>query len=329
MELIPIAMISDNNYAPMAAVVITSICKNTTNNCHFYIINSNILQENKEKILKLKNTFKNLFIDFIDINANNFFKECKASYDYWPNDVLLKMTLPEIINNVDKLLYLDCDIVVRGDIYKLYKEDLEQYTISAVPQIKDDKRKKALNINETHKYFNSGVLVIDCEKWRKNNYFKKISELFIKYKESLKYPDQDILNKCFENNYKILDTKFNLTNEYIDYFNNLKNKKELNNAIKGNVIRHFEAGDKPWLYNAFKKDGFDEFWYYAKMTDFFNILATEFMIKNIREIPCSNEIKQIKIFNSIVLFSICKINPKKTVIKLFGFIPIFTIKIKK
>lgn len=325
---IPIVMVSDNNYAPLVGVVIASVCYNTKSDCKFYIINSNITPDRKQKIQNLKNSFNNFDVEFIDTKANDFFEKCKKDYTFWPSDVLLKMALPEITKIKDKLVYLDCDIVVQNDIAELYNEDLEDKIIAAVPQISDDKRKKALNINDSHKYFNSGIFLLDCKKWKKEDCLKKLMDLFLENQNNLKYPDQDLLNKCFENNYKELKIKYNLTNEYLDYSNKLSKDKseELVEAINHNTIRHFEGGPKPWLYNHFKQNGFDKFWFYAKMTDFYELLATEFMINNIREIPRKNETKKIKLFNIFVLFSICKVNPKKTIIKLFNLIPLFVIK---
>ena len=81
-KVIPIVMVSDNNYAPLVSVVIASICYNTKSDCKFYIINSNITPNRKQKIQNLKNSFNNFDLEFIDTKANDFFEKCKNAQPY-------------------------------------------------------------------------------------------------------------------------------------------------------------------------------------------------------------------------------------------------------
>ena len=130
-NVINIVLSSDNNYAQHIAVVIASIMAKTTEKVCFYVINDNI---SKDKIEKLKNTavsFKSQ-IEFISVpkaKFNNVYLSghvSKAAY--------FRLVLADILpNDIEKVIYLDVDLLVYDDIKKLWKIDLENLPLAAVP----------------------------------------------------------------------------------------------------------------------------------------------------------------------------------------------------
>ena len=285
MIAIPIFLSSDNNYAPFVATTIASICDNTKSFCEFYILDGGISEDNKIKINALKNLFKNLSIEYIRIDVENIFKGIKLS-----NTITLsafnRLLAPQLVHNIRKAIYLDVDTIAVNDITQLFNENLENYILGAVPDWIDTSHWKAeLAISNDHIYFNSGVLLINCEKWRKSIQLQdilSISELYPQQTDN----DQGILNKYFESNYKLLDKKYNVIFKY--------------NEV---VIRHFAGLIKPWQADFYlhpltrkprKIANCDLFWKYARMTPFYEELQ-----KNKEEFLNSNIL--YKRFNKMVL----------------------------
>ncbi len=265
MSNIPIFLSSDDNYAPFVATTIASICDNTKAFCEFYILDGGIKEENKEKICELKKQFENFSIEFIEINFEQFknFKET----DYITVSMYFRFLIPNLKPEINKALYSDVDVIVVGDIQKFYEQNLNNHIIGAIPDLCRNKEfldnvKECLGLKLDSEYFNSGVLLLDCKKWRENDITNKLFETEKKYREKLRMPDQDVLNIFFENNYEILDKIFNEQDTSENF-----------------VIRHFSGSIKPWQADfylhskekrPYKTANLDLFWKYAKMTSFYD-----------------------------------------------------------
>jgi lipopolysaccharide biosynthesis glycosyltransferase len=159
----------------------------------------------------------------------------KAAY----SRLLLAYLLPA---DIPYGLYLDCDIIVTGSLEELLEPDFcirgsdEEYSLFAVEdkhQQEEVDRFKKTGIT-LEKYFNSGVLLINLNKWRRENATFELLKTAEKYKEILKWHDQDILNIYFKNNWGKLNNKFN---KHVE--------KELSTLP---VIIHFTGSSKPWHY---------------------------------------------------------------------------------
>ena len=267
---IPVFLSSDNNYAPLVATTMASILSNTKSFIEFYILDGGITSDNVEKIQSLKNNFNNFSIEFIKIDYEECFK------DFTPAKRLTKaafsrLLIPELKTPLNRAIYLDADTLLTGNIAEFYNEDLENYALGAVWEEYDQyigypERKICMEFSDNHKYFNSGVLLIDCQKWRQNRIFDKLVNIEKEYKNRKKTNDQDILNKCFDNNYKILPRKYNYLTGNFTYF---KNDTDI-------IIRHMVGRIRPWQINENAQtnliQNLKEFWYYAKMTPFYEEL---------------------------------------------------------
>ncbi len=285
---IPVFLIADNNYAPFVATTMASILKNTKSFIEFYVINNGISEKNKQKIANEKKWFKNFSLIFVNIDNKllNKLNEKNAQKSIWPKIVYAKFFIPEfdVSKKIKKAIYLDCDIIVKKDIKSLYDIDLENYIIGAVTEDliynnkiyklehynsyrkKEIKNIKKITNNKQHIYFNSGVMLIDMEKWRK----EKITEKAVKIASIIKnyFPDQTVLNAVLSGKTKVLDSKYNeLMHKFELYGKHVD--MDISKYIRENypkaVIIHY-AGKKPWnSMNVIKRD---EFWKITKYTDF-------------------------------------------------------------
>lgn len=272
---IPIFLASDENYAKYMAVTMTSIFTNTEEFIEFYILDGGIEEETKKKIEDLKNIKSNFSIEFITVDMSLF--ENFPNLGHFSLNTYLRYLIPDLKPELDKVLYLDVDLVVNGDISEFYNIDLEGYPIGAIPYLIEGNveyvdwcngLKQTIGMNRESVYFNAGVLVIDCDYFRKHNMQKYLFDKTSEMANILLCPDQDVLNVTFENNYKILPANYNLVIDMTDknIFDKYKNIF---------YILHYTGGKgyRPWLNSEcpFAED----FWKLAKQTPFYNEMIND------------------------------------------------------
>ena len=151
----------------------------------------------------------------------------------------------ELPETVEKILYLDADMICTGDISELYNIDFENKIWVACRdngiQPEDLER---LELPLDYKYINSGMLLINVKKLRQDYTEKQIVTLIRENKDVLIYPDQDFINKIFRNDIKIISSKYNLVAKDIRY-KDLKEKP---------LIIHYAGSAKPWSDNVSRFD---------------------------------------------------------------------------
>lgn len=276
---IPIFLATDENYAPYACATMYSILKNTKSNIEFNILDGGISTQSKKNIKSSLKTFKNFSIKYHDMSKYclNRFPEIR----HYSINAFSRYFIPQISPDLEKALYLDVDIIVTGDITELYSQDLGGYPLAAVLEDFYEGNYTYLkeNIYKDYKgndqYFNSGVLLLDVQKFNQNNYTEKLIKLTTELFDKLATADQDVFNILFENNFKILDYKYNLMPDYVD----ILKLKHPNTKIDPIVIHY--TGFKPW-----KSEGpmDDKFWEIANKTKFYKKNIS--IYKSIKENNC-------------------------------------------
>lgn len=268
-KVIPIFFATDDNYAPYLSVAICSLLENASKD-YFYKIHiiTNSLSAKNKSILK---TFgnKNCEIKFVDISSKiNKLQQQLFLRDYYSLAIYYRLFLAEMFDEFDKAIYLDCDIVVKGDISKLYEIPLScNQLIGAVNDeavVCTDEfvcySENFLGI-EKEKYFNSGVLLMNFKALRDFQFEKK----FLKLLEQVKFtvaPDQDFLNVLCYDRVKFIDKVWNKMTILGD-----RDVSEIN-------LIHYNLSLKPWHYKDVRYC--DYFWQYAKKTSFYNHIQNEF-----------------------------------------------------
>ena len=258
---IPIFFSTDDNYIPYLDVAISSLIANASKDYNYKIIilNTGLNPENIEKVnLNERDGFA---IDFVDISAQieNIKSYFKNVY-HFSIVTYYRLFIASLFPQYDKIVYLDCDLVVLGDISELYNTCLGENILGAVTDqyVCSTKEfrlyaQKAIGVNPDT-YFNAGVLVINLEQFRKNNIEKKFINLITQYNFDLLDPDQAYLNYlCFGKTRK-------LPNGW--------NKSPTDIVCEGDKnIVHYNLYKKPWQYDDVI-DG-EHFWHYAKKSPFY------------------------------------------------------------
>ena len=332
---IPIFLASNDKYASFVATTMASICYNTKSFCNFYILDSGISNLNKKRIEFLKEKFNNFSIEYLHIDLSKF-SDFKL-LPHIPLDAYSRFFIPILKPELDKAIYLDVDISVLGDIKELYDVDLKDRCLGAVSEYHSIEQQKTLakrldiKYNDKKQFFNSGILLINSKKWRESNIIRRLFKIQDKYNDVLEWGDQDVLIKQFYENYLVLDIKFNLLTGQIIYKNNFSGKVEkmVDNAIKNPIIRHFETPGKPWLTNKNFYDNnndlqnFEDFWFFAKMTDFYDNIKLNYIDSLVGKKTYRRNSEGC-LFGFIPLFK--KVEKNSNIrYKLFNFIPLLKI----
>ena len=161
-----------------------------------------------------------------------------------------------LLHDVDRVIFLDCDTLVRADLGDLWAIGQDGKVVMAVqdyyihtlghPAISDSMPD---GMPSASPYFNAGVLVIDVELWRRHRIGAHCIEYLEQYKERNRFMDQNALNVALYGKWKVLDHRWN-QQQFIHgtSLQHLPMNREQYTAAKNNpCIIHFTTGDKPWL----------------------------------------------------------------------------------
>lgn len=174
--------------------------------------------------------------------------------------------------DIDRLLYLDGDIVVTGSLRPLWETKLNGYAIGAVTDMSESLQEYTrLGYPREKGYFNAGVLLINLVYWRDHDVQNSFLDLILNHPDQIKLHDQDVLNICFCDSKLRLPLKYNVQNgfffkrEYLE-LDAEKYKEQINEAVSDSVIIHYTCQIKPW-YKESKHPLAKEFWKYLNMTE--------------------------------------------------------------
>jgi lipopolysaccharide biosynthesis glycosyltransferase len=167
---------------------------------------------------------------------------------------------------VQRVLYLDGDIVIIGSIAPLWNIDLDGALLGAtdIPGSVDAVR---LGLPAETGYFNAGVLVIDLAQWRATGALQTVLDVIAENPERIRTVDQDALNACFHSRRKRLDYKWNVIRPFFREPLALPLSRAEIEAVRRDVqIIHYNGASKPWSYfcDHPRKDEYDK---YLRMTE--------------------------------------------------------------
>ena len=214
-KLIPIFFAVDDNYVPQLKIAMSSLMDHASKeyNYQIYILNISLSLESRKEIKKLKR--KGFKISFFNVEAQmeNLAKRLNVR-DYYTMTTYYRLILPKTFFFLKKAIYLDSDIVVRGDISELYNYELGNNLVGAIPdasvQIFDEFITYVENALEVphEQYFNAGILVMNLQRMREIHFESKVEALVKKVSFKVAQ-DQDLLNVICKDNVKYIPMEWN------------------------------------------------------------------------------------------------------------------------
>jgi lipopolysaccharide biosynthesis glycosyltransferase len=153
-------------------------------------------------------------------------------------------------NDVDRVLYLDSDIVVVGKVAPLWSADLDGALLGAVDIPGSERGVINLAMRAEDGYFNSGVLLIDLKQWRETRALETVLDYVEAYPERMmRDVDQEALNACFHGRRKRLEYKWNVMGAFFREPVALPlARAEIESVRQEARVIHFNGNSKPWSY---------------------------------------------------------------------------------
>ena len=261
---IPIFFSTDDNYIPYLDTAVASLIANASKEYRYRIIVLNTGLSCENEALVKKNERPGFAIDFVNISEE--LKDIKSRFkDVYHFSIVTyyRLFIASLFPQYDKIVYLDCDLIVLGNIAELFNMEMGDNILAAAPerfvQSTEEFRvyaEKALGV-DPDRYVNAGVLLMNLEEFRKCKIEERFVELISHYDFDLLDPDQAYLNYLCDG--KILVLK------------NGWNKEPIPEECDGkkNIV-HYALYKKPWQYDDVI-DG-ECFWEYAARSPFYQVI---------------------------------------------------------
>ena len=207
-------------YSQHAGVVMTSIFENTQSKVIVHILHDETLtQDNRQKLIRTAGKYSQ-GLDLIDVS------EYKKNFTQTATDLarrkctigsLYRLFIPEVMPDIRKVIYLDCDTLVNLDIKTMWDIDVNDYCLAAVHDPIFETIAEAvrdwLNGCSNKTFVNAGVMIMNLDKIReRGNLFNNAMTWIEKRVHIMQFSDQDVINNLFYGSIKLIDSKFNKCN---------------------------------------------------------------------------------------------------------------------
>ena len=270
-DVIHILMACDRNYAPFYGVLLTSLfLNNQESQFHIHwITDDTIPQKMKDKFIRLvrKNRSELSMYEIDKSKVTDFPQHGHINYAAYYN-LKIADILPQ---DVQRVIYMDGDMIVDGDIRPLWETDLKGNACGMVwaPDWNEPYVFERLGYDPKYGYYNNGTMLYDLDYLREMHYSEKALEYVNAEKQNLSMMDQDVANALLYDKILRLPLQYNFQSKFlwksywVDHTEDFK--KEILEAVQHPVIIHYSDKRKPWQIENINRP-FSKLWikYYWK-----------------------------------------------------------------
>lgn len=254
---------SDNNFSSIMGISIVSLFENNKDavNIRLFILDSNISSKNKKRIGNICKKYNRPLPTWItSINIEDKLN-MKVKLDRGSMSQYARLFISSLLpNDIEKVLYLDCDTIVNSSIEELWNIDIKDNIIAALMDAFSKYYRMNIGLEPNDIMFNSGVMLIDLVKWKKENIEEKLMDFICKHNGDIQQGDQGALNAILSKKTYCFSPKFNSVTIFYD-FNyddmlvyrkppDFYSKEDIRKATENPVIIHFTTSflsKRPWV----------------------------------------------------------------------------------
>ncbi|MDL2285007.1 glycosyltransferase family 8 protein [Oxalobacter sp. OttesenSCG-928-P03] len=254
----PVCLSSDRNYLKPLASTMASILSNKleTDSIRFYILENTFTESDRQLLEQLK-TIADFEIEYVNVKDKILQYVSITEKDHVSIETYFRLFIPELIPNEDKIIYLDCDIIVESSLSGLYAMEPGDSYILGVRDLDARRNIKRLG---SRRYINAGVLLMNSKKMRDDHIIDQFVDCIINDREKLEMHDQDVIAIVLGEHLQYIPSSWN------GQIARMPVKEEFSRLNEANIL-HYVGHRKPWLPNKrakFRKNYFR----YQRMTPF-------------------------------------------------------------
>lgn len=250
-----IVLCTDTNYILPAQVTICSVCVNNPNEqLTFHVVTDAVSRQSVEKLAVAINQWHQevrfYTMDVSKCNCLPFGRSDQPGHASMASyyRLFLASLLPEA---VEKVIYLDCDMIVRQSLTSLWAIDLSGYAVGCVDDMSnlDPSKFNTLRYYPSEGYFNAGMLLVNLAYWREHELEDRFLEFARQYPERIVFHDQDVMNYVLRKEKMRLPLMYNVQDGFLYdtiHFLVWPYEDEYEQAIKKPCIIHYSIRFKPW-----------------------------------------------------------------------------------
>jgi len=240
----------EGNYAPHSAAMIRSALVNAEAVQVDYLTGPGFPAESRDLIAAMveENGGTITFHEIEDERVAGL-----PTMEHAPESLWYRVFLPELLPSLDRVLYLDLDVIVLDALEPLWHTELGEHYVAAVTNVfmeGHERRGAMLGLESDEVYFNSGVLLMNLEAWRQDRCTVAILEYAREHADRLGWADQDALNVLLGHRRLPLHPRWNCMNSVVEFpaAVDVFGREAVEEARRRPAIRHFEGPsvNKPW-----------------------------------------------------------------------------------
>lgn len=244
---------TDDKYVPWCGIMLTSLFEtNPGEPFVVHLLTAGLTPENTAAFKGLEKKYGSE-IHFVHIDES-LLEGCSIREgDTVSLATYFRLLSPRFLpQEVEKVIYLDCDIVVNGPLRPLWETDLEGYAFGAVmdESFYKDELYQRLQYPQESGYVNAGVQLINLKYWRENGCVERCLDCVLKNQEILTLYDQDAVNKVLHAEKKLVSVTYNFQHGFLlgwqyGYYQG-EMKADIDACTYNPVIIHYDGRSKPW-----------------------------------------------------------------------------------
>ena len=242
-----ILVVFDHNYVAPTGVMLKSLVVNNASqilNVHA-IIDEDVSEEDKESLREIVEGSEERRITFFNYKKEEIREFPGVKGTHFSKAAYYRLFCASLLpEGIEKILYLDSDMIVNFSLNDLWNTDISDVAIAAVVN--------PGSYGDSKSYFNSGLLLINLRYWRENHLEDKYVDFILNHSDKIKWVDQDVSNGVLTNSKKLLPLKYNVQDSFLykkKYLTDSLGEMigELDDALLNPVVIHFCGSVKPWM----------------------------------------------------------------------------------
>ncbi len=250
-QTVNILVTLDKNYIPQLNVMLFSLLESNPD-CRFdiYLLHTAMRQEDVASTVRILSERGQLHL----ICADALRLDNAPTSSRYPKEIYYRIFAAQLLpKSLDRILYLDPDLIVNGSIHALYALPMEDYYFAAASHTGSFLRKFnefRLDMEEDAPYINSGVMLMNLERLRREQDADEVFEFIERRKNVLMLPDQDVISALYGSKIYALDSyRYNMSEKLYQWHAPFEKDLNMDWVRKNAVIIHYCGRNKPWKEN--------------------------------------------------------------------------------